>query len=282
MTMNARHPAKTLQDFLAPRLAKMGPSAVNKTLTPDRLMRVALVAASRNPKLLECSPESVYHALVRAQQLGLEPETAHQHAYLIPRWNSKARRMECVFQTGYMGLIHLAIREQAARAIWAEVVYEGEPFEAPAGYNPEIKHTRKLECIGGNLVGVYAVAVLPSGEKKDALLSRLQVEQVRDRVFGEGKASGPWQTDFAEMAKKTAIRRLFKTLGVGPGQVDDDDIEESDAATVEEPVAEEAPRRSARAAAVASIAARAAEPALPEASSIGSIVEAELEPEQVR
>jgi recombinational DNA repair protein RecT len=123
---------------------------------------------------------------------------------------------------------------------------------------------------------------LPSGEKKDALLSRLQVEQVRDRVFGEGKASGPWQTDFPEMAKKTAIRRLFKTLGVGPGQVDDDDIEESDAAPADEPVAEEPPRRSARAATVASIAARAVEPALPEATAIGALVEGELEPEQVR
>jgi len=274
--MNARHPAKTLQDFLAPRLAKMGASAVNKTLTPDRLMRVALVAASRNQKLLECSPESVYHALVRAQQLGLEPETAHQHAYLIPRWNSKARRMECVFQTGYMGLIHLAVRDGAARAIWAEVVYEGEPFDAPAGYHPEIHHGRKLECIGGNMIGVYAVAVLPSGEKKDALLSRLQVEQIRDRVFPDGKVSGPWATDFAEMAKKTAIRRLFKTLGVGPAQLDDEDSE-PEAAADETPAEEPAQRRSPRAAALSSFARGSAEPALPEASSIVAVPEGEPE-----
>ena len=42
--------------------------ALPKHLTPDRMIRIALSAASRQPLLLECSPESIALSLVRAAE----------------------------------------------------------------------------------------------------------------------------------------------------------------------------------------------------------------------
>ena len=57
---------------------------------------------------------------------------------------------------------------------------------------------------------VYAEAVMKSGEKQSAVMTKAEVEGIRNRSRA-GK-SGPWVTDFAEMAKKTVVRRLSKML----------------------------------------------------------------------
>jgi recombination protein RecT len=57
---------------------------------------------------------------------------------------------------------------------------------------------------------VYAEAKLTSGEVQTAVLTKDEVEGIRKR--SRAGASGPWATDWSEMAKKTAIRRLSKLL----------------------------------------------------------------------
>ncbi len=42
-----------------------------------------------------------------------------------------------------------------------------------------------------------------------------EVEAIRKRA-SKGKRSSPWDTDFAEMAKKTVLRRLCKVLALSP------------------------------------------------------------------
>ncbi|EBQ9580483.1 recombination and repair protein RecT, partial [Salmonella enterica subsp. enterica serovar Weltevreden] len=59
---------------------------------------------------------------------------------------------------------------------------------------------------------VYAVARLKDGGTQFEVMTRKQIELVR----AQSKAgnNGPWVTHWEEMAKKTAIRRLFKYLPV--------------------------------------------------------------------
>jgi len=108
-------------------------AALPKWLSPDRFLRVIFGAALRNPKILECSVESILQSVMMCAQLGLEPILGRAH--LVPYWNGKKRCLECQFQPGYQGLTDLARRSGMIQDVYAQVVYEADHFvsiHAPA------------------------------------------------------------------------------------------------------------------------------------------------------
>ena len=89
----------------------------------------------------------------------------------------------------------------------AETVCANDEF---SWSNGEIRHEIEWRKARGEVQAVYAVAVLKSGETQSATLTFDEVENIRKR--SRAGNSGPWVTDWAEMAKKTAVRRLSKML----------------------------------------------------------------------
>ena len=67
------------RDYLEVRKAALG-AIVPKHLNLDRVMRVALAAYSKTPKLMSCSIDSVYQSVRQAAEMGLEPGGALGHA----------------------------------------------------------------------------------------------------------------------------------------------------------------------------------------------------------
>jgi recombination protein RecT len=61
-----------------------------KHITAERLFRVAMTAIQQTPKLLDCDRQSLYSAVMRSAQLGLEPDGILGQAYLIP-FNGKVQ-----------------------------------------------------------------------------------------------------------------------------------------------------------------------------------------------
>jgi len=106
--ISTHNPYKTIQDLLK-RMEPQIRKALPKHLEPERLARIALTEIRKNPKLLECSRESLLGAVMTAAQLGLEPGVLG-HAYLIPYWNNKTKSYEVQFQIGYKGLLDLVRR----------------------------------------------------------------------------------------------------------------------------------------------------------------------------
>jgi recombination protein RecT len=221
---------KELWMYLSSRKDKLAKS-VAKNVEPDRMLRIAYTAATKTPKLLMCPHETLFMALVKAGQMGLEPNTAFDHGYLIPRYNSMTKQMEANFEPSYKGLIHVAYKTGAVKAIWAEVVYERDVFRPVRGHSPDIIHEPYFGAERrGDMIGAYAVALLPDGTRKDSLLHREDIDRIKAFVSAqnrEGELKGPWVSNEGEMAKKSAIRNLFKTLGVGP-------LEEAASETVDE------------------------------------------------
>lgn len=186
--------------------------ALPKHLTVDRLMRVAITAMQRTPKLLECDQISLLGAVMQSAQLGLEPDGVLGHAYLIPFWNGKRNTFEVQFLPGYKGLIDLARRSGQVDTIEARVVHTGDSFKYEFGLNPKLEHTPKFGAGDREPMAVYAIAGLKSGARQFDLMSIEEVNAIRAR--SRAKDSGPWVTDFEEMAKKTVLRRLCKLLPV--------------------------------------------------------------------
>ena len=168
-------------------------------LSADRFARVAITALTKTPKLKTCTQASLMKCLLDLSAAGLEPDG--RRAYLIPYGT------EATVIISYMGLIELMRRSGDVTSIMAETVCENDEF---SWRNGEVSHEVAWRSPRGELQAVYAVARLKNGESQTAVMTRDDVDKIRKRSRS-GK-SGPWLTDFEEMAKKTVVRRLSQML----------------------------------------------------------------------
>jgi recombination protein RecT len=91
------------------------------------------------------------------------------------------------------------------------VVYEGDEFAISYGSSQELRHVPTLKSVDrGGVIGAYAYAKLKSGEEQWVFMTTDEIEAVRKR--SKAANNGPWVTDWNEMGKKTALKRLCKVL----------------------------------------------------------------------
>lgn len=202
---NEVSPVKAMGDLLK-RMHTQIEKALPSVITPERFTRIALTAYSRNEKLQECTAESFLGSMMQAAQLGVEPNTPLGQAYLIPYRNKGV--MEVQFQLGYRGMIDLAYRSGEVQNIQAHEVYENDTFEYELGLEPKLRHIPALKD-RGNVILYYAVFKLTNGGVGFEVMSKEDVEafaKKKSKTYG----TGPWQSDFDAMAKKTLVKRLLK------------------------------------------------------------------------
>lgn len=183
--------------------------ALPRHMSPERMIRVAVTAIQKTPKLMECSQQSLIACIVEASQLGLEPDGVIGHAYLVPYKNKNTGRMEAQLMAGYKGLIELARRSGQIGAVNAEIVYANDEFRIVKGLNPDLVHVPNWEN-PGEMIAAYATAKLKDGDVQFCVMPRADIDKHRARSKASGY--GPWVTDYEWMAKKTAIRQLCKLL----------------------------------------------------------------------
>ena len=190
-----------------------------KNFDATRFARVAMACLRGNPKLLQCNPTSFLSSLLQSAVLGLEPDTALGHSYIIPYGK------EATLVVGYEGYIDLAYRSGVVTSIHANVVRDGEQFEWGEGSDPFIRHTpsikpqtysqnRQTYMTGRDVTHVYAVAKLVGGGHVKVVMMKEEVDAIRSR--SRASHDGPWVTDPIAMQKKTAIRQLRKFLPMSP------------------------------------------------------------------
>lgn len=197
---------RDLKSIIAsPAMQQQFAAALPKHLSPERFGRIAITALSRTPKLKECTQESFFKCLLDLSSMGIEPDG--RRAYLIPYNNRRANTVECQLIVSYMGLIELIRRSGDVVSIRSETVCENDDFSWTDG---QVSHSVNWRKSRGEVQAVYAEAVMKSGEKQTAVMTREEVEGIRKR--SKSANDGPWVTDWAEMAKKTVVRRLSKML----------------------------------------------------------------------
>lgn len=203
----------TLRHYLSAR--KDAISAVMSTaarIEPAQFVALLLTDISRSPKLLECSPESIYMACRQVASLGLAFGSNLGHAYLVPYKGT------ATLIVGYRGLVHVAVRCGAVKSMRARVVHEQDEFELREGSSPSIHHVPYWRGDPGTALGAYCSWVLPDGSTDFVFMRIDEIDSIRARSPGAQKPDSPWnspdRTVREEMAKKTAIRRGFKALAV--------------------------------------------------------------------
>jgi len=163
-----------------------------------------MIAVSRNPALLRCTRASFLESMVRAAELGLRFAGAGGEAYLVPY------KSTCTLIIGYRGLCALARRTGKVLRIEARCVYEQDEFAVSYGSGQNIVHRPHLGADRGELIAAYALAELKDGGQQLEVMTRGDLDTIMKR--SRATDLGPWRTDFAEMCRKTVVRRLCKYL----------------------------------------------------------------------
>lgn len=167
----------------------------------------------RNPKLMECTPESLINSAMMIASFRFTPSSVAGEAYLIPRKNKGVP--EANFQVGYQGWVALFYRA-CVRSIQGEIVRENDEFDLVNGVPAHKVDHKVSKKARGKAVGCYVKVVLPSGEP---VYKYMNGEDIIDHAkrFSQafGKDDSPWKESNdpeLHMWKKTVLLQMKSFL----------------------------------------------------------------------
>jgi recombination protein RecT len=217
---------QTLKAFLdGAAVKKQLAEALGKSgITADDMNRLALVCTTKQPMILKCTLASIFRSLLDAAALGITVGGLNGRGYLVPRTvkikdkdasgrETERKEYQCFLDPGYRGFMDIA-RDGGVGLIQAEVVYEKDEFEYWFAPLPSIRFKPMLTGDRGAVVAAFAIAQVPGGALQIEVVTRGDLDKIM-KVSESGKnGNGPWDTWYAEMARKSALRRLCKFLPV--------------------------------------------------------------------
>jgi len=191
--------------MMSPAVQDQLQRALPPHVNPQRFTRIALTVIGQNPDLLKADRASLFQSVMGAAQLGLLPENVMGEAYILP-FKGKAQLL-----VGYKGLLKLARQSGLITSIYADVAHENDTeAELILGSTAGVKHRPLLRGDRGDPLFVYAVAQFKDGSQQLAWMTIDEVERIRK---GSPGANSPaWKGHWGQMAIKTCLRRLLKTL----------------------------------------------------------------------
>lgn len=173
-------------------------------MDPQKITRVALLTINKTPKIAECTVPSLLQCIMDCARMGLEPDG--RNAHLIPYGNA------CTLIVDWKGLCKLARESGEVKSLYADLVHENDTFAISRGSDPKIDHCPAIRD-RGKPIGAYACVLYLNGAVDFEWMPLDEIEAIRKR--SRSGNNGPWKTDWGEMAKKTAFRRLSKRLPLG-------------------------------------------------------------------
>lgn len=212
---------KTFQELVdSQKFKEQVALALPKHITPERFIRVLMTAAIKTPLLMQCTQESLFKGIFDAAAAGVEIDG--RRAHLIPFKNNQKQCIEATLILDYKGIAELVMRSGLVSSIHADVVCKNDEFEYDRGLIT--KHKIKFDGDRGEAYAYYVIIRMRDGGEKVDVMSKSDVDKVRRRSKSSG--SGPWVTDYDEMAKKSVFRRASKWVPLSSeirGVVDGDD-----------------------------------------------------------
>jgi recombination protein RecT len=191
---------RTQLDQMKPQFQMVLPPHVS----PDKFMRITMTALQQNPSLLDGDRRSLFSAAMKCAQDGLLPD-GREAAFVaygkqIQYMPMAAGVLKKVRNSGeLLSLSTNVVKKQDVFRYWIDDAGEHITHE------PNV-----LAEDRGDTIAAYAIAKTKDGGVYTEVMSRGQIEQVRN--VSRAKDSGPWKGWYDEMARKTVLRRLAKRL----------------------------------------------------------------------
>lgn len=194
--------------------------AVKEALPGDfnkaRFLQNTVAVFKASPNLLQYNQTEVLTECLKASYLGLD--FMNKEAWLVPYGN------HVQFQLGYKGACKF-VKKYSIRPIqdiYAKVVRKGDDFEYGDKDGKQYLNWKPVPFSGSDPIGFFACIQFVDGGVLYEVMSKEEVDKIRRRSKAGG--SGPWVTDYEQMALKTVLKRICKNV-----ETDFDNIEQRNA-----------------------------------------------------
>lgn len=217
--------------------------------TYDAVVSEIHILVRRNPKIIECTGESIIMSVCDALRWGLVfGETVH----MVPfnemvdyqhdigggelRWRER-KELRAYAIVGWKGAIELVVRAGSARDVDPQVVYENElaNFAIRLGTKPDVQHFRILDPEKrGPIVGGYCVARITEYHQKVVWMAAQEINELRKKYSKQYK-DGPLEAWYVRKAtvlqmcnrlpKNRKLDEALQVMNVEQRIVEADDVE---------------------------------------------------------
>jgi len=192
-----------LVKFIDSEAKRYGELITRKDIEVAKFMNQAHQALVLEPKLNLCTPASLHTALVNCSVLGILPGRVMGHAYLVPRRRQGV--WEVQLMVSYQGMIHLCTRDGHMQRVYAAEVMANDSLKINLGEGT-VDHQPCTSGPRGDPYAVWVRGVYPDGAGDVHYADYEEIEAFRRKCD-----TGPvWAKFFAEMAKKTLVKRAAK------------------------------------------------------------------------
>lgn len=208
---NYREKAATQQASLAPALARtitgvmpQLPSLLPPDISVEQFRAALFLELSGRQQLAQCTDTSLRDAVIKAGINGMLPG---RDCHLLPFKNKG--RLEAVFVPNYFGILLTLERTGKVRKAFAQAVHEHDAFTFDFfadtySHVPAMLQGKEP----GKLLFYYGAVQTTDGVYHVEPMELSEIEGIKRRAPAHD--SGPWQTDFDQMARKTALKRCCK------------------------------------------------------------------------
>lgn len=195
---------------IAPLMSESGKSF-------DRLKSVFLIAIQQEPKILQCTPESLRREISKCAADGLVPDA--KEAVLLPYYDTKERQFLANYQPMVLGIIKRMKELGNVFSIVCKLVYANDEFVLDEADPDSISHkSDPFAKDRGDVVGGYVI--FRDDKKRLMHLETMSLEDF-EKVRAASKApdSPAWKNWTEEMYKKAVLRRGAKYISINNDKI---------------------------------------------------------------
>lgn len=198
--------ARTFGEALTDKLVSVE-AALPKEFNRTRFVQNALSVLNEKPELAKVNKNQLMMGLLKGAYLNLD--YSNREFYLLPYGSSVN------FQFDYRGLQKVAKQYsiRPIKEIHSEVVREGDKFQVGIVDNKQIINFEKKPFSDAPIVGVFAYIEYVDGSVICETMSTQEVNDVRTK-YSKQSNGGAWVKSWDQMARKSVIRRLLKTVDI--------------------------------------------------------------------
>ena len=213
--------ANALKARITRRVGMEQPLLEAMGIREEAFLTIIYNALATQPKLADCTPESLDKAIMDCINARLLPDGVE--AAIVP-YGAGAQFV--IMVAGRVKLAHQATRGLTIRS---RVVYREDDWEYSEGLRPVLEHKPNPAAsrTDADIIAAYAIALIPQSIDP-AYEVALRPDLDRAQGWSRG-TSGPWKSHYPEMAANVPLKRLLKRLpmpaGFGWGVGYDDDYE---------------------------------------------------------